>query len=99
MRGSSMAMDAGRPIEQPPSPDLWRLPGILDVRVRERHFEPPRRVTTAGVDHAVSDAVEIEVRLSEPFQVRALGPVLWVGNQPLTIAESDGELTYRFFAF
>jgi hypothetical protein len=94
-----MATDAGQPVQPPQAADLWRLPQILDAQVRQRHFEPPRRVTVAGVDGLVADAVEIEVRLSEPFQIRALGPVLWVANEPLTIAESDGDVTYRFLAF
>jgi hypothetical protein len=94
-----MTIDSGGAAQRPESPDLWRLPDVLEVRVRRRRFDPPRRVTSAGVDREVSDAVEIEIHVSEPFQIRALGPVLWVGSEPLTIAEGDGKDVYRFFSF
>jgi hypothetical protein len=91
--------DSGAPLPPHVSPDLWRLPDVLDLRVRRRHFDPPFRLTVKGVDHMESDAIEIEIRVSEPFAIRALGPVLWVGDEPLTSAESDGKDVYRFFAF
>jgi hypothetical protein len=94
-----MAMDSAGRTRDPKPVDLWRLPEVLELHVRRRRFEPKFRVTTAGVDHFVSDAIEVEIKVSEPFAVRALGPVLWIGEEPLTIAESDGKLTYRFFAF
>lgn len=93
-----MNTDAAEPQPQGESPDLWRLPEVLEVRVGLRRFEPPRRVTTKGVDREVRSAVEIEIQVSEPFQIRALAPVLWVGDVPLTMSESDGKNTYRFFA-
>jgi hypothetical protein len=71
---------------------------VLDVRVRRRRFDPPRRVTSQGVDREVRDAIEVEIRVSEPFVIRALGPVLWVGEEPLTIVESNGKDVYRFFS-
>jgi hypothetical protein len=94
-----MTMDSSRPIRRPRSPDLWRLPEVREVRIRRRRFDPPRRVTTAGVDREEEVAIEVEISLSESFPVRALGPVLWIGDEPLTIAESDGKTTYRFFSF
>jgi hypothetical protein len=94
-----MNIDPGGSARRHESPDLWRLPKILDVHIRRRHFDPPRRVTSEGVDREVSDAVEVAIRVSEPFTIRALGPVLWVGNEPLTVAERDGDDTYHFFSF
>ncbi|HEY6910858.1 MAG TPA: hypothetical protein VI356_15875 [Myxococcales bacterium] len=93
-----MTTDAGGPIRPDKGPDLWQLPEILALKVRRRKFKPARRFTFAGEDREVSDAVEIEIRVSEPFPIRALGPVMWVGDEPLTIAESDGKKTYRFLA-
>jgi hypothetical protein len=94
-----MNFDAGVSAERRPAPDLWKLPTIQKVTARRRHFDRPRRVTTAGVDRQVSDAVEIEIQVSESFVTRSLGPVLWVGDEPLSIAESDGKNDYRFFSF
>ncbi|HMK29714.1 MAG TPA: hypothetical protein VK473_08535 [Terriglobales bacterium] len=94
-----MSIDSGGPSPKPKPIDLWRLPEILELRVRRRHFEPAFRVTTEGKDRLVRDAVEVEIRVTEPFPIRGLGPVLWIGDEPLTIAESDGKKTYRFLAF
>lgn len=94
-----MDSDAPRPIVQREAPDLWRLPDLLDVHIRWRRFERPRRVTIAGKDTFYEEAVEVEVRVSEPFQIRALGPVLWVGEEPLTIADTPSKGVYRFYAF
>ena len=94
-----MDADAPQPIIQREAPDLWKLPNVLDLRIRWRRFEPPRRVTVAGKDTFHREAVEVEVKVSEPFEVRALGPVLWVGDQPLTIADNPSEGIYRFYAF
>jgi hypothetical protein len=41
----------------------------------------------------------LRLRVSEPFQVRALGPVLWVGEEPLTGADNPSVGVYRFYAF
>lgn len=56
-------------------------------------------MTAQGVDREVRDAIEIEILVSEPFVVRALSPVLWVGDEPLAMAQADGKDVYRFFAF
>jgi hypothetical protein len=94
-----MTTDPGGRQIPPMHRDITRLPEALDVQIRHRHFDPPRRVTTRGVDRQVTDAVEFEVKVSEPFPIRALGPALWVGNHPITAAETADPQTYRFFAF
>ena len=94
-----MSIDSGGPLHDKKPIDLWRLPEILELRARRRHFEPAFRVTAEGKDRFVQEAVEVEIRVSEPFAVRGLGPILWIGNEPLTIAESDDKSTYRFFGF
>jgi hypothetical protein len=93
-----MPIDSGTPHHYPHIVDLSKLPDVVSLDIRRRHFERPRRVTRKGVDRFVSDAIEFEVRVSEPFPIRALGPALWVGDEPLTSADVDG-LTYHFFAF
>ena len=93
-----MTTDAGGPRGRHEFIDLSKLPDLIDLHVRHRQFDPPRRVTQRGVDQYVTQAVEFEVEVSEQFPIRALGPALWVGDQALTSADSDG-LTYRFYAF
>ena len=94
-----MDSDAPRPIVHRQAPDLQRLPDILEVHIRWRRFDRPRRVTVSGKDTFHEEAMEFELRLSEPFQVRALGPVLWVGDEPLTIADEVSTSVYRFYSF
>lgn len=95
-----MVNDSGPPAQhvQRHVEDLSRLPDILSLQIRRRHFDRPRRVTLKGMDHVISDAIEFEVKVTEAFPVRALGPALWVGNEALTSADAEG-LTYHFFAF
>jgi hypothetical protein len=76
--------------------DIWRLPEILAMDVRHRRYRDLRRVTVGGVDRYLGEATEVIVQLSEPLPTRALGPVLWIGDVPLTIAETDDGLEYRF---
>ena len=94
-----MNIDSGMIAQIRDSRDIWKLPEILDLKIRSRSFAPPRRVTTHGVNREVREAVEIEIHVSEPFPIRAVGPVLWVGGEPLTVAENDGKTTYRFLSF
>jgi hypothetical protein len=94
-----MDSDAPRPIVQRQAPDLQRLPDVMEVHIRWRRFDQPRRVTIAGKDTFHKEAVEFELRVSEPFQIRTLGPVLWVGDEPLTIADEVSTGVYRFYAF
>src|SRR4051812_38565089 len=98
-RRSPMDSDAPRPIVQRNAPDLQRLPEILEVHIRWRRFDKPRRVTVSGEDTFHSEAIEFELHVSEPFQIRALGPVLWVGDEPLTVADEVKTGVYRFYSF
>lgn len=93
-----MATDTGAPSPRRDERDLWWLPEILEVRSRIRRFDRPTRLTIKGEDRLLETAIEIGIVVSEPFPIRALGPALWVGDEPLTIAESDGARYYGFLA-
>lgn len=93
-----MATDAGQPVSTGDRRDIWRLPEIVEVRTALRHFDPPRRVTVRGDDLLIEEAVEVGVEVSEPFEIRALGPALWIGNEALTLARGDGPNRYQFLA-
>jgi hypothetical protein len=93
-----MANDFGTPHHSPHVVNLSKLPDVVGLEIRWRRFDQPRRVTKKGIDRMVSEAVEFEVRISEAFPIRALGPALWVGDEALTSADSEG-LTYHFLAF
>jgi hypothetical protein len=89
----------GIPEPQPPKPDLSRLPRIIDVRGVLRRYREPR-VTYSGLERVEHhEAVEIVVTTDSPFPVRALAPVLHVGDVPIDHWEMEGENVYRFFAY
>jgi hypothetical protein len=92
-----MSTDSGGPLRAPRR-NLWYLPDILAVEVRRRRYPDLRRVTVAGVDRYLREGTEVVVRFSKPLPIRALGPVLWIGDVALTIAESDDGTEYRFLA-
>jgi hypothetical protein len=92
-----MTNDTGGPQGLHQFIDLSKLPDVVSLHIRHRQFDPPRRVTKGGVDRDIAQAVEFEVEVSERFPIRALGPALWIGDQALTVADSDG-LIYRFYA-
>jgi hypothetical protein len=94
-----MNSDAGTASRGAPERDIWRLPKVMEVRFRRKRFDPPRRVTSLGVDRMATEAVEVEIVTSEPFMTRALGPVLWIGETALTTAEGVKKNVYRFFSF
>lgn len=61
------------------------LPGVREVPIRRRRFEPPRPVTSEGVDRTVDDAVAIELVGSEPFAIRVFGPVQRVRDEAFAV--------------
>lgn len=85
----------------PPYKDvnLWHLPDVLAVEVHHVRYKRPRRHTIQGKDHEISEAVEITIETSEPFIIRALNPVLFVGDIALTATEGESDHRYRFLAF
>jgi hypothetical protein len=95
-----MSTDAAAPLPQAPRPD-WELPEIIEVTIRPaeyrprkpRHFESPLR--------EARNAVEVVVTLKSPLPIRAMGPVLYVGNTQLTESEAlDKEgRQIRFWGF
>lgn len=79
-------------------PNLQHLPEVVAVQVHRVRYRRPRRLTVQGKDHQLAEAVEIVVETSEPLPIRALNPVLYVGDTALTVAEGEGERRYRFLA-
>jgi hypothetical protein len=94
-----MTTDADGKDPGPRPVDLWRLPRILAVEVARVRYRPPRPHVVAGRSVAMREAVEVTVRTAAPFPVRALAPVLYVGDVALTESETIDEKLTRFFAF
>jgi len=95
-----MPADKSPKVEAQPGPN-WDLPDIKGVKIRTAPFKPR---ALKNFDHpldAVPDAVEIVVSLAAPVPIRAMSPVLWVGDQRLTeseVADTAGK-KLRFWSF
>lgn len=87
------------PEPQPPQRDPWHLPVILDAKALLRRYREPR-ASYRGLERIEHyEAVEIVVTTDGPFPIRALAPVLYVGDEPVDHWEIDGRNAYRFFAY
>ena len=92
--------DQATPLPSGSAPN-WKLPEILDVQIAVSDFVPrqPRNFSTEL--RPVRNAVEIIITLEKPAPIRALGPVLHVGDVTLTESEAvdkEGK-QLRFWAF
>jgi hypothetical protein len=81
-----MPVDQTPPIQIAPAPN-WGLPAITDVKIQSAKFEPKAPSNFAHPMDAVANAMEIVVSLEAPVPVRAMSPVLWVGDRKLTESE------------
>ncbi|MEJ8849513.1 hypothetical protein [Variovorax rhizosphaerae] len=94
-----MGSDQAVPVQAEPAPG-WALPAITAVDIRATAFRAraTRHVAPATADAA--DAVHIDVKLDAPVPMRALSPVLWVGDKMLTECEAVNKegTSLRFWA-
>jgi hypothetical protein len=82
-----------------PVRDPWYLPDIRRVEAVTRRYRRPR-VTYEGLERIEhKQAVELLVETTGPFPVRALAPVLYIGDEPVPDWEREDDNRYRFFAF
>jgi hypothetical protein len=82
-----MSSDQSQPLPSAPRP-AWDLPAIVEVAVRRTPFSPREPRNFRSPLAPVPDACEIVVTLAAPLPIRAMGPVLYVGDTPLTESES-----------
>ncbi len=79
----------------------WELPAISGVEVVQKAFKPQKMRNFESPLPSVPSAMSIVVTLTEPIPVRAMPPVLHVGDTILTESEAvDAEgLSLRFWMF
>jgi len=77
----------------------WELPDILHVRIKRIRYRPPKRRYFESYLATYSEAVEFLVETNGPFPMRALSPVLYVGDVAVTENEGVRGNVYRFLAF
>lgn len=94
-----MTSDAGEREAGHPSPDLWHIPEILEMEIKRVHYPKPRIRAIGPKLAEASDAVEVLMRTSDEFPVRALSPALYIGGVPVTDSEQIEKDLYRFFIY
>lgn len=76
------------------------IPRVLDITTRFQAYETPK-LRYIGIDEVseFKEAVEIIVRTDSPFLVKAVMPVIFVGESMVNDFEAVDSTLYRFFAF
>jgi hypothetical protein len=93
-----MSIDVSQPLPADSRPE-WELPEILEVRTLNNSFEPRQLRNFRSSLEANTEATEFQIGTASPIPIRALSPVLHVGNVVLTESEQIGENFYKFWAF
>ncbi len=75
----------------------WNLPRIVAVEAFRVRYAPPAFHVVDRQYRGVDEGVEITIQTDGPIPERALAPVLYIGDEPLTESEPAGVLRYRFF--
>ena len=93
-----MTSDAGYLEPRAPRPQ-WELPKVLKIRIARVPYEAAQYRHFESVYARYNEAIEFLVQLDGPFPVRALSPVLFVGDTPVTEGEVVDQNVHRFLAF
>ena len=74
---------------------------MIDVKINQAQYEPRPARNFVNPMGAVKDAIAIVVSLESPMPIRAMAPVLWVGDEQLTESEAVDEegKQIRFWSF
>ncbi len=92
-----MTNDPGGRERRPRRPNLT-LPRVIDVVARRTGFDPPKLRNFTSALTLLDDTVEFVVETDGPIPVRALGPVLWIGDSQVTEVRADDETHYVFLS-
>ena len=79
--------------------NLWQLPRMLGVESKRVTYREPRVYWDGPKPKRASQAVEFLVRTSAGLPIRALSPVLLVGDVPVGECRQAGKNLYRYFAY
>lgn len=75
------------------------LPRILDVKIALKRFSEPYVYYMGGEDRTAYQAVEILVSTSSPFPIKAVTPVIYIGEVEIPRYTTEGYNLYRFMEF
>jgi hypothetical protein len=76
---------------------LVRIPQIVNVTTRRTDIHRRLRHLRSDIPE-LDDTVEFLVETDAPIPIRALSPVLYVGDVPVTEVVADDDTHYRFVA-
>jgi hypothetical protein len=95
-----MTGDIGRREPEERTADLWELPAVRSVEVRHaRYAEPLRRYATARDVAEYPEAIEFQVETAAELPIRAIPPVLYVGDVMVAEFEQLDRERYVFRSF
>jgi hypothetical protein len=77
--------------------DPQRPPDILDIEIRRVHYSKPRPYVDGTRLIEMREGIEVSVQTTEDFPIRALSPIIFIGEVPLTESERVREKLYRFY--
>ena len=77
----------------------FKLPQIENIEIKLIPYEAPKLRCFKSSFSKYSQAIEFIITTDAPIPVRALSPVLYIGEIPLTEGETIKENLYRFLAF
>lgn len=79
--------------------NLWRLPHLVSVATRQVTFPEPRTYYVGSERRETRQVVELRVKTSAPIPVRAVTPILVVGETAIADYTTEGANTYTFTAY
>lgn len=82
-----------------PRINLWRLPRLVSVAARRVTYPQPRVYYVGSERRETRQAVELRIETSEPIPVRAVTPILMIGETAIADYSTEGATTYRFVAY
>jgi hypothetical protein len=91
-----MSADTATPHPPPPEPDIRRLPKIVKVEAAHVRYPQPKSYVAGDAVAQAEQGIAVDIYTDEEFPIRAMAPVLFVGDHPLTESERIGKHHYRF---
>lgn len=94
-----MTTDVARRETGPQRPK-WKMPQVLDILITRVPYQPPKFRHFKSAYAKYKEAIEFLVRTDASLPpIRALTPVLYVGETAVVGCETVGKNEYRFLAF
>ena len=77
----------------------WTLPKVLDIKIKKIPYQAPKLRNFKSSLEQYKEAIEFIVKTDGPIPIRALGPVLYVGEAVVGEGSEIKKNQYRFLAF